>query len=68
MFKKLDVDGSGEISILELGLVLRNLGYPSSVTVLAGLVAEVDVDGSGEVPALCANPKARRAMFCLAHM
>ena len=28
---------------------MRNLGYPTSVDVLQGLVTEVDVDGSGEI-------------------
>merc|ERR1719465_1643 len=49
LFNKFDVDGSGEISTLELSQILRNLGYPTSVDVLQGLIAEVDVDGSGEI-------------------
>jgi len=49
LFLKFDVDGSGEISTLELGPVLRNLGYPTSMNLQLGLVAEVDVDGSGEI-------------------
>jgi Ca2+-binding EF-hand superfamily protein len=49
LFNKFDVDGSGEISTLELSQILRNLGYPTSVDVLQGLVTEVDVDGSGEI-------------------
>merc|ERR1712196_170509 len=49
LFQKFDVDDSGEISTLELSQILRNLGYPTSVDVLQGLIAEVDVDGSGEI-------------------
>ena len=41
LFNKFDVDGSGEISTLELSQILRNLGYPTSVDVLQGLVTEV---------------------------
>jgi len=49
IFKSFDVDGSGEISTLELSAVLRWLGYPTSLEVLQKLIAEVDVDGSGEI-------------------
>merc|ERR1719199_2089481 len=49
LFQKFDVDDSGEISTLELSHILRNLGYPTSIDVLQGLIAEVDVDGSGEI-------------------
>jgi Ca2+-binding EF-hand superfamily protein len=49
LFLRFDVDGSGEISTLELGPVLRNLGYPTSMNLQQGLISEVDVDGSGEI-------------------
>ena len=38
---RFDVDGSGEISTLELAPVLRNLGYPTSLNLMQGLIAEV---------------------------
>ena len=49
LFSKFDIDGSGEISTLELSSALRAIGYPTSLTVLQNLVQEVDVDGSGEI-------------------
>jgi Ca2+-binding EF-hand superfamily protein len=49
LFNKFDVDGSGEISTLELAGVLRNLGYPSALDVLQAIISEVDIDGSGAV-------------------
>jgi Ca2+-binding EF-hand superfamily protein len=49
LFSKFDIDGSGEISTLELSAALRAIGYPTSLTVLQNLVQEVDVDGSGEI-------------------
>jgi Ca2+-binding EF-hand superfamily protein len=49
LFAKFDIDGSGEISTLELSSALRAIGYPTSLTVLQNLVQEVDVDGSGEI-------------------
>jgi calmodulin len=49
LFAKFDIDGSGEISTLELSGALRAIGYPTSLDILQGLVTEVDVDGSGEI-------------------
>merc|ERR1719487_2237052 len=49
LFTKFDIDGSGEISTLELSGALRAIGYPTSLEILQNLILEVDVDGSGEI-------------------
>merc|ERR1719160_329904 len=49
MFDRYDIDGSGEISSMELARCLREQGYPTSLDVLQQIVSEVDVDGSGEI-------------------
>jgi calmodulin len=49
IFNKFDIDGSGEISTLELSAAVRENGYPTSLDVLQNVVAEIDVDGSGEI-------------------
>lgn len=49
IFNKYDRDRSGEISIIELGSVLRYLGMICELATQQELVSKVDVDGSGEV-------------------
>eukprot|EP00746_Dinoflagellata_sp_MGD_P003861 gnl/MRDRNA2_/MRDRNA2_107481_c0_seq1.p1 gnl/MRDRNA2_/MRDRNA2_107481_c0~~gnl/MRDRNA2_/MRDRNA2_107481_c0_seq1.p1 ORF type:complete len:960 (+),score=200.42 gnl/MRDRNA2_/MRDRNA2_107481_c0_seq1:57-2882(+) len=48
-FHKFDAHSRGEISTLELGRLLRWLGYAVSVENLQKYVREVDVDGSGRL-------------------
>lgn len=48
-FDKFDADKSGELSVAELGGVLRSLGYCPSVQRLQELTAVVDADNSGYV-------------------
>merc|ERR1719174_279536 len=49
VYDKFDRDGSGEVSVLELGPILLELGYPTSIDLQQRYIAEVDVDGSGEM-------------------
>ena len=46
-FDKFDADKSGELSVAELGGVLRSLGYCPNVRRLQELTAVVDADNSG---------------------
>jgi len=48
-FRRYDRDGKGELSTLEVGKVLRWLGYPTSWEQQQHLLAEVDVDKSGKL-------------------
>jgi len=48
-FQRYDKAESGEIPSLEVGKVLRCLGYPTTFEVLQQLVAKVDVDNSGSL-------------------
>merc|ERR1719399_1121176 len=48
-FGRHDKDKSGEISIMELGAILRDLGLTPNLTKLRTLVEEFDVDVSGDV-------------------
>ncbi|KAI3988112.1 hypothetical protein MKX01_011901 [Papaver californicum] len=47
VFKKFDVDGDGKISYVELGSILRSLGYEATAEELEVMVKEVDSDGDG---------------------
>jgi Ca2+-binding EF-hand superfamily protein len=49
VFDRHDKDKSGEISIMELGDILRFLGHTPKLRELQTLVEEFDVDGSGDV-------------------
>ena len=49
VFKLFDTDGSGAISHIELGNVLRQLGQNPTDQELKNLVEEVDIDGSGQI-------------------
>merc|ERR1719171_737899 len=49
VYDHFDRDGSGEVSVLELGPILLELGYPTSIDLQQRYIAEVDVDGSGEM-------------------
>ncbi|CAE8649147.1 unnamed protein product [Polarella glacialis] len=48
-FVRYDKEGAGEISVVEVGKVLRWMGYPCHFDLQAKLVAEVDVDKSGNL-------------------
>jgi len=48
-FERYDKANEGEMSVLELGKLLRFLGYPCSFEVQKQLVAKVDLDGSGRI-------------------
>jgi len=48
-FHRYDTQQDGEVSSLEVGRLLRSLGYCLSVEELGGFIARVDVDGSGEL-------------------
>jgi len=48
-FQRMDLDGSGAVDEVELGLILENLGETVSAKRLKGLIKEIDKDGSGEV-------------------
>lgn len=48
-YEKFDADQSGGISVLELGAVLRWLGYHSNVEMQQDLVEEIDVDNTGQL-------------------
>lgn len=48
-FQVFDEDGSGEISLDELGAVMRSLGQNPSKAQLQEMIQDVDVDGSGSI-------------------
>ena len=48
-FLALDEDGSGEISIMELGSILQDPRLKMSEDDIAALIAEFDIDGSGTI-------------------
>jgi Ca2+-binding EF-hand superfamily protein len=48
-FKVFDEDGSGNISVEELGQVMRSLGQSPNETELRDMIKEVDVDFSGAI-------------------
>mmetsp|Transcript_9810 Transcript_9810/g.20818 ORF Transcript_9810/g.20818 Transcript_9810/m.20818 type:complete len:153 (-) Transcript_9810:278-736(-) len=48
-FKMFDKDGSGDISVDELGTVMRNLGQFPSDTELRSMMDETDTDGNGVI-------------------
>ena len=48
-FSVFDTDGSGAISVDELGNVMRSLGQTPTSTELRDLIKEVDVDRSGSI-------------------
>jgi len=48
-FKKFDRDGEGEIDSLDVGKVLRWMGYATTYELMQQLVAQVDVDGTGKL-------------------
>eukprot|EP00747_Dinoflagellata_sp_TGD_P210678 gnl/TRDRNA2_/TRDRNA2_83941_c1_seq1.p1 gnl/TRDRNA2_/TRDRNA2_83941_c1~~gnl/TRDRNA2_/TRDRNA2_83941_c1_seq1.p1 ORF type:complete len:1091 (+),score=265.04 gnl/TRDRNA2_/TRDRNA2_83941_c1_seq1:287-3274(+) len=60
IFKALDVDGSNDISVIELAGALRWLGFPRSIAEVMEIMEECDVDGDmgldlGEFRKLCAG-------------
>jgi Ca2+-binding EF-hand superfamily protein len=48
-FSVFDADGSGAISVEELGSVMRSLGQSPNPTELRDLIKEVDLDRSGSI-------------------
>jgi len=48
-FGRFDKEKNGEIGVLDVGRVLRWLGYPASFELVQQLVAQVDIDGSGRL-------------------
>ena len=48
-FKMFDRDGGGDISLQEIGLLFRQLGYAPAEAEMRALVDEVDADDSGTV-------------------
>ncbi len=44
-----DKDGDGNISVLELGTVMRSLGMNLTDSEVNDIVAEYDADGSGTI-------------------
>ena len=48
-FNLFDLDGGGDISVKELGTVMRSLGQNPSDADVAAMIAEVDDDGSGAI-------------------
>lgn len=48
-YKKFDEDDSGEISVFELGEVLRHLGYSVSQYDISSYVSKVDANGNGQL-------------------
>ena len=48
-FEAMDLDGSGAVDEVELGMILENLGEKITATRLKGLIKEIDKDGSGEI-------------------
>ena len=48
-FKVFDADGSGSVSVEELGQVMRSLGQSPNETDLRDMIKEVDVDLSGTI-------------------
>jgi len=48
-FERYDKNNTGEISTLDIGKVLRWLGYPTPFEVQQHLTAQVDIDGSGQL-------------------
>lgn len=49
VFNANDADGDGELTVVELAKVLRQLGYVTNCNVQQKLVSEVDIDGSGSI-------------------
>lgn len=48
-FNKFDSDGSGQISTLEIGAVMKSLGHELDMEIIKTIVADIDHDGSGEI-------------------
>ena len=48
-FRSFDKDGSGSISIDELGALLRSVGHAPTPTELMRIIREVDTDCSGQI-------------------
>jgi len=49
IFRLVDTDDSGEISSLELGMMLETIGLPASEDDIQKMMVEVDTDQSGEI-------------------
>lgn len=49
IFKKHDVDGSEEISVMELGGILQEQGYVPDLIKLQNMCHDYDIDGSGDI-------------------
>jgi len=49
VFDEYDIDGTGEVSSVDLSNVLRGTGYKTAWDLQQMLVADIDVDGSGHI-------------------
>ena len=48
-FAVFDKTGRGKISIKELGIVMRSMGFNPTEVELTDLIAEADIEGNGEI-------------------
>eukprot|EP00931_Biecheleriopsis_adriatica_P033219 TRINITY_DN19287_c0_g1_i1.p1 TRINITY_DN19287_c0_g1~~TRINITY_DN19287_c0_g1_i1.p1 ORF type:complete len:1027 (+),score=217.47 TRINITY_DN19287_c0_g1_i1:187-3267(+) len=48
-FRRIDVDGSGQIGMEELGQLLKQLGMSLAPSLVHEVMAKIDMDGSGEL-------------------